>query len=453
MARSDSDIGRVVTKVSPRLLEVAQVLIRFEVENFRSILGPVELSMVAVDEERAEARAQPQIGVSLVSVAGVFGPNASGKSNVLAALIWLRTAIATSLRQWDEEIPIEPFAFGDAKKRDTSFALELAIDGIRFEYLLDVGRHIVSYEALFHYPEGRRRRVFERENNELTLQRGLGKLAGTRALLTDRSLALSIMRRFDEPLTSEFARQVTRITSMGVPLNGILRPPMSSFGVQSTLSLFDMERAQELQLILEEGDEYMPEWMTTRDRALALLKLADLGVADVEIEEEAVEPVRGGSRSRARSVQLIHQARDEKLAFNFHDESAGTRTWFRLIGPVLTTLQRGGIVLFDELDSSLHPTLTSQLVRLFSSPGANPRGAQLVFTTHDTNLLNQLNRDEVWLTQKLDTGATRFGALSDFAGERVRRSSNIESGYLSGRFGALPDISHPEILRELGLIG
>src|SRR5690606_21602494 len=192
------------------------LLIRFEVENFRSILEPAELSMVAVDD-RPEVRAFPKFGASLVPVAGIFGPNASGKSNVLAALAWLRTAVRSSLRMWDDEIPVEPFAFGDAKSRDSSFALELEIDGIRFEYLLDVGRRRVSYEALFHYPEGRRRRVFEREANELTLQRGLGELSGTRTLLTDRSLALSIMRRFDEPITSAFSQAVVHLTSVGQP--------------------------------------------------------------------------------------------------------------------------------------------------------------------------------------------------------------------------------------------
>lgn len=428
------------------------MLIRFEVENFRSILDPVELSMIAIDEDRSSVHPQPRIGKSLVSVAGVFGPNASGKSNLLYALTWLRKAISLSLRQWEEVIPVEPFAFGNAKHRDTSFTLELAIDGVRFEYLLDVGRHSVSYEALFHYPEGRRRRIFEREGNHLILQRGLGELSGTRALLTDRSLALSIMRRFDEPLTSGFAQHVIQISPIGLSPFGLRRHSGSPFVSHSTLDLFDIESAQELLLPLDSGEKYLPEWMSTRERALALLKIADLGVADVEIDQEKSDPEHGSPLRTRRTAQLVHQVPGEKLAFDFQDESEGTRTWFRLIGPVLTKLQQGGIILFDELDSSLHPMITSKLVGLFSNAGANPHGAQLIFTSHDTNLLNQLNRDEVWLTQKLDNGSTMFGALSDFAGERIRHSANIESGYLSGRFGALPNTSDPEILRKLGLI-
>ncbi len=426
------------------------MLIRFEVENFRSVLGPAELSMVAVDD-RPEVRSFPGFGASLVPVAGIFGPNASGKSNMLAALAWLREAVRNSLRNWDDEIPVEPFAFGDARGRDSSFALELEIEGIRFEYLLDLGRHRVTYEALFHYPEKKRRRVFERDGNELTLQRGLGELSGTRALLTDRSLALSIMRRFDEPLTSAFARTLLHIAILGQPLLRHRRNPAAT--LSSTLRLFDGRRPDELELdVFDDDHPDGPEERAVRQRAMSLLRLADLGVADVEIEETRIDSGRGDSYRR-RSPQLIHTVNDERVPFEYRDESAGTRAWFELIGPVLEALRRGDTLVFDELDAGLHPTLTARLIDLFERRGSNPHGAQLIFTSHDTNLLNHLNRDEIWLTAKDDSGSTRFAAISDFAGERVRRSANLESGYLSGRFGALPDVSRADVLRDLGLIG
>lgn len=423
------------------------MLVRFEVENFRSILEPAELSMVAVDD-RPEVRAFPKFAASLVPVAGIFGPNASGKSNILAAVAWLQAAVQSSLRTWDDEIPVEPFAFGDARNRDSSFALELEIDGIRFEYLLDVGRHRVSYEALFHYPEGRRRRVFEREANNLTLQRGLQKLSGTRTLLTDRSLALSIMRRFDEPTTSAFSRALGRLIALGQPLNRRPRPAIDVN--ETTLRLFNGPADDEFDPD-NTGDE-RPDWRSTRQHAMALLNLADLGVADVEIKETRTVSSRGEPIT-LRVPQLVHIANSERLPFDYRDESAGTRAWFELIGPMLNALHQGAIIVFDELDASLHPTLTAQLVKLFKTRRSNSHGAQLVFTSHDTNLLNHLNRDEVWLTEKTSNGSTHFAALSDFAGERVRRSANLESGYLSGRFGALPDVSRPEVLHDLGLIG
>ncbi len=405
--------------------------------------------MVAIDDRR-EARDHPRIGASLVPVAGIFGPNASGKSNVLAALAWLRIAVRDSLRRWDDEIPVEPFAFGDAKHRDSSFVLEMEVQGVRFEYLLDVGRERVSYEALFHYPEGRRRRIFERNLNELVLQRGLGELSGTRSLLTDRSLALSIMRRFDEPDTSSFARELLRLSTLGQPLNRGMRPLGGT--VVSTLRVFDRPQDEELNLFGEGELGAEPELQSTRQQAISLLQLADLGVADVEIEETTIHS-RSGEPAIRRSPRLVHLMNSERLSFDYLDESAGTRTWFELIGPVLNSLRTGALVIFDELEAGLHPTLTAQLIKLFEAQNSNPYGAQLVFTSHDANLLNHLNRDEVWLTEKNPNGSTRFAALSDFAGERVRRSANLESGYLSGRFGALPDVSRPGVLRDLGLIG
>ncbi|MGH3917200.1 MAG: AAA family ATPase, partial [Pseudonocardiaceae bacterium] len=114
------------------------MLIRFEVSNFRSIRDPVELSMVAVDHDRAEARPIPNLGESLLPLAAIYGPNASGKTNILAALTWLHTAVRDSLRFWDDEIPIEPFAFADGRGRPSEFTIESVISGVRFEYVVEL---------------------------------------------------------------------------------------------------------------------------------------------------------------------------------------------------------------------------------------------------------------------------------------------------------------------------
>jgi len=403
------------------------MLIRFEVSNFRSILAPVELSMVAIDRDRPEARAMPSLGESLLPIAAVYGPNASGKSNVVAALTWLRTAVAESLRFWEDEIPVEPFAFEDGPRRPTEFTVESTIDGVRFEYTVEIDRQAVRYEGLFHYPEKKRRRVFEREGDKIQFQRGLGSLSGTRELLTPHTLALSVVRRFAEPVVTEFARDLVAGQTLGPQ-----QPWFSSAGppILTTLRFFG-------------PDDVVPE---VRARALALVRLADLGIDDVLID--TVED--GGAQRR---VRLVHRATSGREPLDFAVESEGTRTWFRLVGPVLKALAAGSVLLFDELDASLHPTLSTQLLRLFHDPATNPAGAQLIFTSHDTSLLNHLNRDEVWLTEKGDDGATRLGALADFAGERVRRSQNLEKAYLHGRFGALPDVDRADMLRALGLIG
>ncbi|WP_169950390.1 ATP/GTP-binding protein [Microbispora sp. H11081] len=423
------------------------MLIRFGVSNYRSIWGAAELSMVAIDRDREEARPAPLLGESLLPVAAVYGPNASGKSNFVAALSWLRDAIQHSLRFWEDEIPIELFAFGDGLSSTSEFSIDVTINDIRYEYVLELNRQRVLYEGLFHYPEKKRRRIFEREETDLKLQRGLGSLSGTRELLTDRTLALSIARRFDEPLVSEFAREILRVQNLG---HAPRRRPQGFYGgllPRSTVRWFEEANDQPSLFANEELGV-----IGSRQQALALLRMADLGIEDVIIDHQEISFPDSEVRTQRR-VRLLHKTTEESVPFELSVESEGTRTWFALIGPILTALRQGSIVLFDELDASLHPTLSAELLRLFHSPVTNPRGAQLIFTSHDTSLLNHLNRDEVWLTEKRADGSTRLGALADFAGERVRKSQNLENAYLHGRFGALPQVDQTPLLRALGLIG
>jgi AAA15 family ATPase/GTPase len=188
-----------------------------------------------------------------------------------------------------------------------------------------------------------------------------------------------------------------------------------------------------------------------------MLRLTDLGIDDVVVRRRRFTARDGEDDPSARivhTVRLVHRAGEgERGVLSLRAESTGTRTWFELIGPVLDALETGSLLLFDELDASLHPALSAELVRLFHDRTTNPLGAQLVFTSHDTSLLNHLNRDEVWLTEKDENGVTRLGALADFAGARVRRSQNLEKAYLHGRFGAVPDVDRMEMLRALGLVG
>ncbi len=403
--------------------------------------------MVAIDRDREEARPAPLLGESLLPVAAVYGPNASGKSNFVAALSWLRDAIQHSLRFWEDEIPIELFAFGDGLSSTSEFSIDVTINDIRYEYVLELNRQRVLYEGLFHYPEKKRRRIFEREETDLKLQRGLGSLSGTRELLTDRTLALSIARRFDEPLVSEFAREILRVQNLG---HAPRRRPQGFYGgllPRSTVRWFEEANDQPSLFANEELGV-----IGSRQQALALLRMADLGIEDVIIDHQEISFPDSEVRTQRR-VRLLHKTTEESVPFELSVESEGTRTWFALIGPILTALRQGSIVLFDELDASLHPTLSAELLRLFHSPVTNPRGAQLIFTSHDTSLLNHLNRDEVWLTEKRADGSTRLGALADFAGERVRKSQNLENAYLHGRFGALPQVDQTPLLRALGLIG
>jgi hypothetical protein len=430
------------------------MLLRFEVSNHRSILEPVELSMIAVDEDRPAAREFDLLAERVLAMAGIYGPNASGKSNVVEALAWLSSAVGRSLRTWDKFIPREPFKFGHGPKTPSTYEVEMVVKGVRYAYRVDVDDSAVLFEGLYSYPERRRRVLFEREDLEIHFRRGLGALAGTSKLLTPTTLALSAAMRFDEPEVQPFGRALAGIRVLGAQRRRLWRRPLvaGSLGISSTERLFD-ERGPSMQPSLFDDPDFAPS--DPRESALALLRFADLGIDDVQVVEDEAEEAHSlmlCRREPRRQLRLIHRVAGQELPFDLDEESAGTQTWFALIGPTLSALRSGRILLFDEIDASLHPRLSARLLELFQDPETNRYGAQLIFTTHDTSLLNHLNRDEVWLTEKDDSGATTLTALAEFGGDKVRRSLNLEKAYLQGRFGAVPELDQSMLRRALGVV-
>src|ERR1022692_289136 len=430
------------------------MLLRFEVSNHRSILEPVELSMIAVDQDRPSARGFDLITERVLSIAGIYGPNASGKSNVVEALAWLSSAVGGSLRTWEEFIPREPFRFGGGPETPSTYEVEMVVEDVRYAYRVDVNDSEVLFEGLYSYPERRRRVLFERDGLEIHFRRGLGTLAGTRELLTPTTLALSAAMRFGEPEVQPFGRSLAGIGVRGVRRRAAWRRVLAAGApaLSSTERLFD-ERGSDAQASLFDDTDFAP--VNPRESALALLRFADLGIDDVQFVEDEGDDARismpAGRAPRPR-LRLMHRVAGQELPFDLAEESAGTQTWFALIGPTLGALRSGRILLFDEIDASLHPRLSARLLELFQDPQTNPYGAQLIFTTHDTSLLNHLNRDEVWLTEKGDSGATMLTALAEYGGDKVRRSVNLEKAYLQGRFGAVPELDQFTLRRALGLV-
>jgi energy-coupling factor transporter ATP-binding protein EcfA2 len=417
------------------------VLLRFEVSNHRSIKEPVELSMMAVDADRDAARQLDPLGRSVLTTAGIYGANASGKSNIINALGWLSGAVRESLRIWERAVPTQPFRFDGWLAKPTTFEVDLALDGVRHTYALQLDADQVIFEALYSYPKNHRRSLFEREGDALTLRRGLGGIAGVRELLTPTTLVLSAARRFDEPAVLPFAEALSRIRWLD---------PRASWGPgdpdHADVWLDDLlsgQRANPHQGVLFDVADF-----ADLRSARSLLRFADLGIEDVVLVRE---PTSRPGREHRR-FQFIHTVAGERQNFELWDESEGTQTWFRLIAPVLFALGQGEVLLFDEIDASLHPRLSARLLELFQDPQTNPRGAQLIFTTHDTSLLNHLNRDEVWLTEKGEDGATTLTALAEYGGDKVRRSLNLERAYLQGRFGAVPELDQHLLRQAVGAV-
>ncbi len=400
--------------------------------------------MIAVDEDRAATRGFDGLSERVLTVAGIYGPNASGKSNVLDAIAWLSMAVATSLRGWEDYIPRDDHRFGKGPASPTEFDLDLEVDGVRYAYRLEVDDSAVLFESLDSYPEGRRRNLFTRRKSEIDFRRGLDGTRGIRDLLTPTTLALSAGMRVGDTDFESVGRTLARVRVLGLRKRRFLREGgVGPF--DSTIRLLFEDEANQLRLFGTPEDRPA---VTDPGVAMDLLRFADPGIDDFVITEEESGHF-GGPR---RHLGLVHRGEGEPVTFDLEDESAGTQTWFRLIGPAFAALRFGRILLLDEIDASLHPRLSARLIEIFQDPQTNTRGAQLVFTSHDTSLLNSLNRDEVWLTEKAPNATTRLVALAEFGGERVRRSLNLERAYLQGRFGAIPEVDQVAVRRALGLV-
>ncbi|SOD02634.1 hypothetical protein SAMN05216486_10523 [bacterium JGI 053] len=382
--------------------------------------------------------------LDILRSAAILGANASGKSTLVAALDFMKSAVADSQRVWKPEggIPRVAFALDSATTDAPSlFVVDLLLDGIRYEYGFSVDSSRVLEEWLFAYPKGRKQEWFTRDasrNEEFAFSR---LLAGE-----NRTIA-------------GFTRPNSLFLSAAAQNNhAMLAPVFRWFAV----SLFIVDDSSRTTLGLAASQLCMMEpW---RGSILELLGAADLGITDVEVIEEDVASFAGRMNRNAfdpelmallplypraaAGVRLRHRAglESEDVGIPFDQESGGTKTLFLLAGPIVVALSGGGTLVVDELDRSLHPHLAIRIVTMFNDPATNPNNAQLIFNTHDTNLLDTsiLRRDQIWFTEKGDDGATRLFPLTDF---RARKYENLERGYLQGRYGAVPSIRTPDLRR------
>jgi AAA15 family ATPase/GTPase len=413
------------------------VLVRFRVENFRSIKDEQELSLVASAlSEHPETLVRAEAyDFDLLRSAAVYGANASGKSTLFDALAFMQSAVTDSQAVWKPEVgvPRTPFALDPALANEPSmFVVDLLLDGIRYEYGFVADSEFVREEWLYAYPRGRRQEWFTRDASR------------------DGEFVFSRLLAGENRTISSLTRPNSLFLSAAAQNNHEMLSPVHTWFSQQLLVSENQPRDA---LGIRVGDRCRDS--DYRAKVYSLLKAADLGITGLELVEDdpvasplsaaAVKLLALFRIGDAVNVRLLHRAGGgASVALPLSEESAGTRTLFALAGAVVETLSSGGTLVVDELDRSLHPHLAMNIVRMFNDPATNAGNAQLVFNTHDTNLLDTdvLRRDQIWFTEKGDDGATRLFPLTDF---RARKYENLERGYLQGRYGAVPSVSTPDL--------
>lgn len=414
------------------------MLIQFSVKNFRSFRDTQTLSLVqGKGDEHLKTHVfdpKTQGAGSLVRSAAIYGPNASGKSNLLRALSAMRQIVTHSAAsQRGEKLAFTPFLFDDGTKQEpTEFEAVFVVGDTRYQYGFAATQERIHEEWLMAYPKGRMQRWFARDenqqNHEDVWEMG-DKLTGQKQLWQESTRANALF------------------LSTAVQLNSTQLQPVFDW-FKETLHVVTL-------------DGWNPAFSTSlceneamKERIVAFLRAADLGVADLRILKRPFDPrtlpadmpaalrqsiVEEFDGKELVDVKTVHNTlQGGEVELGFESESDGTQKFFSLTGPWLDTLDHGYVLVVDELHDNLHPHMVRFLVGLFHDPHTNPKNAQLIFSTHETSILSQdlFRRDQIWFCEKDQQQASRLFPLSDFSPRKGLE--NLERSYLSGRYGALP---------------
>lgn len=412
------------------------MLIEFRVENHRSLREEQALTLESSRlGDPSDTRPRQIAGHSaalVLPVAAIYGANASGKSNVLSALDFMRESVVYSQRHWEPDagVPRIPFAWADNLDLPSTFEVIFVQHGTKYQYGFSASNERIEEEWLFAWPNNRKQVWLEREYDSYKFGDHLqGPNASTSEITRPNSLFLSAAAQNNH-------KQLLIIFSWFrnlLPIN-VGGKSNRAFSFRYPPRLF---RSNSFQLSLFDGSDEEDAVL----RLIDLLQAADTGVVNIKTIEEEMPPI-GSRRPRPlRRIMLQHQKDNESSWLDLEDESEGTKTLFRIAPSLFQVLDTGSVLIVDELESSLHPLLALTILRLFNNPVTNPQNAQLIFTTHDTNLLGTtlgdppLRRDQVWFTEKDNAGKSCLYPLTDF---KPRQTENLERGYLQGRYGAIP---------------
>jgi len=426
------------------------MLIEFKVGNYRSFREIQALSLVASNSDKelpGNKIDRPLPGMSglnyLKSVA-LYGPNASGKSNLLVALTKLASYIRISAHRLgpNDKTFAEPFKSAACLPEPSSFEVTFVADGVRYLFYLSLTKDRVIEESLVAYPKGLPQKWYIRKWNQETKQydwefpsekfrKGRGLVEKTRP----NAAFLSTAVQFEHPQLKPVYDWFEGTSS--IRLGG-------EHGVAPSYTARFMNESPENHFLIEK-----------------LLRNADLGIESAQVKEtvlpqdevkrnlppQLLEQMEQDSKEGIEAVfktiqiELFHQLSGEtNVQMDFDDEeSEGTQRYFSLLGPWLNELRTGNVLVVDELETSLHPFLVRELIKQFNSDEHNSKGAQLIFTTHNPFLLDTtlFRRDQFWFTEKNREGATQLYPLTDFT---PRKDESLTRGYLAGRYGGVPFI-------------
>lgn len=418
----------------------AIVLIEFRVKNFRSLRDEQVLSLVASNDKTLFDSHTMTTGVTAVPAllrsAVVYGANASGKSNLIKALQFMRSIVLESatLVQPNQMFNVQPFRLdNNSTNQATEFEISFMIQGVRYQYGFTLTNRRIMTEYLLVYKAFKPQRWFDRyvdtETGKEVYEFGTG-LKGSKSVWEGATRPNSLFLSMAVQLNSEQLRPIFEWFQHHLVIINELTPLAPHLSVQMLKN--DIQRKAICDFLTAADISIADIDVVTQKKTGQVLKF-DIAVGQTEVRTEEIEETQ---------LRFHHKTQDAKAVFELADESNGTRNLLFLAGPILEILNQGLTLIIDELDTSLHTLLVRELIRLFHHSGHDVKGAQLIFTTHDTSLLDApdlFRRDQIWLVEKDREQASSLVSLSEFS---PRKNEALERGYLTGRYGGVPFLAN-----------
>jgi AAA15 family ATPase/GTPase len=419
------------------------MLIQLSIRNFKTFKEKTVLNMVASNydkstREKENIIQQNDFNLRLLKSSVIFGANASGKSKLIESLMFMKQFVIRSSKesQKGEPIEVEPFKLQtDSEKDSSEFEVIFIYKKEMFRYGFEVTNEKVISEWLYHRPKTKEVEIYYRDKQKFEIHGrnfSKGAFLVKEDVIRDNELMLSKAAQFNDKTAGKVFDWFNGFKT----ISGLDESGYKGFTMRRTKD--PKHRARILEL-LKAAD------LSIQDISLEVLDIAKLPkdmhqelkeIISKKIKDEGAEFVSDVLTSHKKYDANKKPVGDVKFSMD-EEESSGTRKFFYLTGPVLDSLENGYVLAVDELDSKLHPNLVCKLVSLFNSVEHNPNNAQLIFNTHDTNLLDSglFRRDQIWFTEKDRIGVSKLFSLADFA---VRKNENFEDNYIAGKYGAIP---------------
>jgi uncharacterized protein len=426
------------------------MLIEFNVGNFRSFKDRTTFSMVAASLSSQDKELDEHNVIivdkelSLLKSAAIYGANGSGKSNLAAAFRFMQRLILNSSKetQVGEPIKVENFKLGEeTASKPSFFEIIFMLGTTKYRYGFEVDADEVHAEWLFHVPSTKEAKLFERKQGAITSSKSFKEAKGLGDKTRDNALFLSVLAQFNGKVAKSISSWFQRSLNI---ISGLSDRGYRSYTLRC---LKEKQYSEEILHFIKELDLGF-------DDIAVEMPTTDSGEEEEDNTQDVLEDVAKPLRStlaralleRVGAVKTLHRVFDKQgkpasmAQFDIDsNESEGTKKLIFLAGPLMDTLKHGKVLFIDEFDARLHPLITHEIIRLFNSRLTNPHNSQLIFVTHDTNLLSKklFRRDQIWFAEKDRVGATHLHSLVEY---KVRNDASFEKNYIKGKYGAIPFI-------------